>query len=68
MTTWEEEGSMVLKWVAVSAYVSCCWAVLATRPGVVVITGGALLHIVSFWLHVFLACHQCESSEKNEVY
>ena len=47
---------MVLQWAAVRAYVSCCWAVLATRPGVVVITGGALLRIVvSFWLHV-LSC------------
>ena len=41
--------------------------VLATRPGVVVITGGAFLRLVGcFWLHVFFACHQCESSETTD--
>ena len=67
MTTWEEDGSVVLPWAAARACASCCWPVLATRPGVVVITRGALLRIVvSFWLHVLFACHQCEGSETTE--
>ena len=43
--------------------------VLAARSGVVVITGRAFPRIVvSFWLHVSFACHQCESSETTDVY
>ena len=52
MTMWEEEGSVVPP--SAAARVAAA-PVLATRPGVDVITGGAFLHIVvCFWLHVLL--------------
>ena len=52
MTTWEEVGSVVLSWAAARV---AAGPVLATDPGVVVITGRALFRIVvSFWLHVLV--------------
>ena len=66
MNTWEEDGSVVPPWAAARVAAAL---VLAARSGVVVITGRAFPRIVvSFWLHVSFACHQCESSETTKVY